>query len=438
MRGEHTTAPGSVACRELFDAQYPAALKLRDEEGRLLGEGNAPRDLVETTEIDWRMSRYPGSRYRHSKPINLSALKQLTRNWDDLLDFVAALRHAYVVRYRVDGRLSGSDLWRYSRYAVTVPNYLINRPRDPVRTDQVPALVSVAFKSTAGIFIVAADMFFREVDLERAFISDEVVDYADDHGLFEGASGVCAGPPQIMRDLLGAVVGETRPRHDDEPVASLVGDVEHFFRYGALYTKLEFTKQVAAFELQERAAETYRTIKGSSELAATRLGSALVSEIDGVAGGHRLQRRLLTNEGLRNRLISTLERESRRLEYWKEDGRTDESLRDAALACDERIDRVDNLVARSPQLEGDVGRLVAEMLVDCALLEQTALLRLGGIASEMNDTMERAAPPVDLDHTHVLALLGAPPIDNLADRLGIGVGDDVRALRPSRPEAGPP
>lgn len=246
--------------RELLHPQYPSALRLRDAEGRLLGEGNAPRQLVEREHIEWRPSRYPGSRYRHPKPINASALKQLTRHWDALLELVPATRAGFVRRYGLDGPLAIADLWRFSRFTVTMPNYLVVRDAEPV-----PPVVAVAFKSVAGIFIVAADMSLRDVELEAVLTPAEIVEYADDRGLFGGATGVCAGPPHLMRALLQAVVSG-RGDAGEGALEGVVGDTETFFRYAALYTKLEFTKQLAVCELQDPAAHvTTRRLVGNLE-----------------------------------------------------------------------------------------------------------------------------------------------------------------------------
>ncbi len=416
-------AAAEAAYPELFHAQYHTALALRDAEGRLLGEGNSPRHLVDTAEIEWGPSRYPGSRYRHTKPINASALKQLTRHWDDLLVLVASARSEFILRYGSEGPLSASELWRFSRFTVTIPNYLTNRRDDPVAPDRIPTIASVAFKSIAGIFIIAADMFFRLIDLEKTFTPDDLIVYADDHGLFEGASGVCAGPPTKMKDLLTLVVtGSASPGPHPDALSALVGDVDSFFGYALLYTKLEFTKQVAAFALQERLADLYRTIKSSPDLRTTRLGEGIVSGLNEAIGGHRLQRRLLEQQGFRKQLVATLENELRRLE-WSPSIGVEQAPQQPPPAL-----RADDVLASVDQPPGGPERhllaLAAEALVDCVTLEKDALGRLQAICDGINGVLERPVGAVQLDHADVVRAIGGTPTRALAAHLGVSAGYD--------------
>ncbi len=415
-------AAAETAYPELFHAQYATALALHDTEGRLLGEGNSPRHLVDTAEIEWRPSRYPGSRYRHTKPINASALKQLTRYWDDLLVLVASARSEFVLRYRIEDPLSASELWRFSRFTVTIPNYLTNRRKDPVAPDRIPAIASVAFKSIAGIFIVAADMFFRLIDLDKTFTPDDLIVYADDHGLLEGASGVCAGPPTKMEDLLTLVVsGPPSPARHPDALADLVGDVDSFFGYALLYTRLEFTKQVTAFALQERVADLYRTIKTSPELRTTLLGEGIVSELDDAIVGHRLQRRLLEQEGYRKQLGTTLENELRRLEWSPSTGVEQAPQPQPALSADDVLASVGQPSGSS---ERHLLALAAEALVDCVTLEKDALGRLQAICDRINHVLDRPIAAVELDHADVVRAVGGTPTQMLAARLGVTAGYD--------------
>ena len=358
-----------AAYRELLHPQYPSALRLRDAEGRLLGEGNAPRHLVEREHIEWRPSRYPGSRYRHPKPINASALKQLTRHWDDLLELVLATRSGFVRRYRLDGPLTVSHLWTFSRFAVTMPNYLSSggiRDAEPV-----PPTVAVAFKSIAGIFIVAADMSLREVDLEEVLTPDEIIDYADERGLFGGALGVCAGPPHLMRALLQVVVSG-RGAAGEAALERVVGDAETFFRYAALYTKLEFTKQIAVCELQDRLA---------------RVASAPAAE------------------GATTTLVANLEQQLLELEWWTPE--RDPPLRTAVRS------------PRSPEpASDDEGRLAAAA-TDCAALEKEALRRLSSIQRDIGDLLGRPRPSIRLGEEHVETILGVSFSRRLAQQLAV-------------------
>ncbi|MDQ3913996.1 MAG: hypothetical protein M3323_01510 [Actinomycetota bacterium] len=379
------------AYREVFHPQYPSALVLRDSEGRLLGEGNAPRDLVEKEHIEWRPSRYPGSRYRHPKPINASALKQLTRHWDDVLELVQATRAGFVRRYDLDGPLAVSHLWRFSRFTVTMPNYLANRQGG--ESARVPAVAAVAFKSIAGIFIVAADMSFRDADLDEVLTPDEIIGHADEHGLFGGAMGVCAGPPHLMRELLSAVVSGSGSGTSEAPLERVVGDAEIFFRYAALYTKLEFTKQIAVCEVQGRVARMYSALT-SKEAPDSDIGRAVVADVDAAA----------THAPAR--LIAILEQQLRELEWW---------ATGAEPPLDEVLRHADAAGRGDPSLGGE--SVVAGAAADCAALEKEALRRLSSIQRDIGDLLGRPSPPRELREEDATAILGPSVSRRLARHL---------------------
>ncbi len=202
-------------------------------------------------------------------------------------------------------------------------------------------------------------MSLREADLEEVLTPDEIIEYADDHGLFGGALGVCAGPPHLMRALLQAVVSG-RGAAGEAALERVVGDAETFFRYAALYTKLEFTKQVAVCELQDRLA---------------RLGPAFAAE------------------GAMARLVANLEQQLLELEWWTPE--RDPPLRTAARASH----------SSEPAWDVDEGP-VAAAATDCAALEKEALRRLSSIQRDIGDLVGRPRPSIQLGDEHVKTILG--------------------------------
>jgi hypothetical protein len=239
----HIPLPAAEAIRagsfhELFNWQYPTALSFDDADGRSLGEGNGPRGQ---SNIDWKPSRYPGSRAGPEKKINNSALRQMGQHWLELLELMDELRAEYVERFGTQGSFTLRDVWRFSRISIALPNFLVNRTDSPLSPDEIPSLLSTAFKTMVGLVIFSTDVFMSGVSLDQVFSADELIEYVERGNLFQGGQGVCAGPPNLVRQLIDLVLtGRAHPQTSWLP--ELIGDVDRGFRYGALYSQIELIK----------------------------------------------------------------------------------------------------------------------------------------------------------------------------------------------------
>src|SRR5262249_10539982 len=136
---------------ELMHESFRAAFGFKDQDGRPLGEANAPEESQRGIEIDWRECRYQGSRYRHPKHMNVSALRQITDNWEDLIIGSRYLRKIYLSHFGV-GLITHNHAWRLAKIATMLPIYLLSRPKDRFMDGQLPVLVAALFKVVAGVF----------------------------------------------------------------------------------------------------------------------------------------------------------------------------------------------------------------------------------------------------------------------------------------------
>src|SRR5688500_12719854 len=98
----------------------------RDTEDRPIREGRTPPSELREGEIEYKTCPYPGSRYMNGRPMNVSALRQTSTHWDEVIDAVAALRVAYTEARR-GYRRDVMDIWRVSQLGSALPWFFILR-----------------------------------------------------------------------------------------------------------------------------------------------------------------------------------------------------------------------------------------------------------------------------------------------------------------------
>jgi hypothetical protein len=173
-----------------------------DEDRRPLGEHRAPAPLAGAAPTELRSCPYPGSRHEHRLPMNLSALRQATRKWDELLTGLAALRD-----WCGGGAqpITLAELWRLTAAAAALPAYLLHRPgRERVLDSATAAL----YKACLGLKFLIEQRVVQEV-LERADFSDTadgLSEFAESSGWLVGRQEVCAAPPGLIREVLDVAV----------------------------------------------------------------------------------------------------------------------------------------------------------------------------------------------------------------------------------------
>jgi hypothetical protein len=173
-----------------------------DEDRRTLGEHRAPSGLAGTAPTELRSCPYPGSRHEHRLPMNLSALRQATRNWDELLTGLAALRDW------CGGGPSPSTLaevWRLTAAAAALPAYLLHRPREGRVLDGATAAL---YKACLGLKFLIEQRVVQEALAGRGVdaSADCLAEFSESSGWLVGRQEVCAAPPGLIRDVLDVAV----------------------------------------------------------------------------------------------------------------------------------------------------------------------------------------------------------------------------------------
>src|SRR5689334_9490630 len=126
----------------------------RDVEGRPIREGRTPEEFLKPGEIEYKQCPFPGSRYLHPNPMNVSALYQTSAHWDELVGTMAFLREIYAAA-RGNYGPDTLDLWRVSQLGSALPWFHI------LRGETSPAYAAALSKAMLGVGIWAQRVFVK-------------------------------------------------------------------------------------------------------------------------------------------------------------------------------------------------------------------------------------------------------------------------------------
>ncbi len=209
----------------------------RDDEDRLIREGRTPVEHIHPGEIEYKACPYAGSRHQHALPMNVSALRQMSAHWDDILASLAVMRVAYVEQR--GAALSGApelmDLWRVGQLGSALPWFHILRGERP------PAYAAALAKVTLGVGLWAQRLLvdllagaWTPVELTPQVIYEST----EANGTLIGETEVCSGPEKMMIRLFEVLVAGT-PETTSQAIQRLVAERARVLLFGAHYTNLK-------------------------------------------------------------------------------------------------------------------------------------------------------------------------------------------------------
>jgi hypothetical protein len=402
--------------------------------------------------IEQRSCPYAGSRRGHPLPMNASALKQMTRNWDEILATANALRTLFAEDPPAAAGSLASGM-RVAYAGICLPLFLLYRATEPMGDGQVPGFVSGLHKASIDIATSVQLMLvegFKEGD-PQALPSESVVqgilDFVEREGLLVGQKGVCAGPPQLIRELLDVMV-HGRGRRLSEKAASLdeLGDLAGVVPYVDELMKIWIAKHLVI-------AHNARLMDTLEERAmAMGVGGLRAADVDAGIREHRVREShpvLVSNVIARQerasrsldsrqyeRLLRTIEEAGESLR-WTDREPADLLLEHARteLGGEEQeatLPKVRRIV--NEHLDDRVADLAIAALLNAARMEQLALRFFASTEASIKAALGLSRTSRSLSSKDLASVFGVTPRQYLGGLLGIdgAVDTDRIVLRAPR------
>jgi hypothetical protein len=209
----------------------------RDDEDRLIREGRTPAELIRPGEIEYKPCTYGGSRFQHELPMNVSALRQMSGHWSDILDAMAVMRGAYVEQ-RGEHVLELMDLWRVGQLASSLPWFFILRDGG---THAPPAYAAALAKITQGVGLWAQRVmvdWLAGTWTPEPLTPQAIYDSTDGNDTLIGEREVCSGPEKMMIRFFEVLVAGT-PAGESPQIARLSSEAGRALLFGAHYANLK-------------------------------------------------------------------------------------------------------------------------------------------------------------------------------------------------------
>lgn len=171
-----------------------------DTEGRPLGEQRAFQlyNPIKTLKIK---CNYPGSRFHNAKPMNVSALKQIRENTNDILYLFSRLRQQVSKKGNFD-KLSYLDVWEIASRAILLPLFIKLDNKQ-----QIPAYAAGLYKAAFGLISVAMKLTLNETRGEDLPVDPSYLfQCAEESGELIGANEVCAAPEKLIKDVVHSII----------------------------------------------------------------------------------------------------------------------------------------------------------------------------------------------------------------------------------------
>lgn len=206
----------------------------RDDDDRPLREGRTPAEYLGPGEIDYRPCPYPGSRQVPNNPMNVSALRQTSAHWDEIVEALRFLRTAYAEARGGYGP-DVMDLWRVSQLGSALPWYFV------LRGEPLPAYAAALSKATLGTGILAQRLILKmltEAWQPPPFTVPQLWALAESTGTLVGETEVCSAPERMILKFLDVLVAGT-PSGGIATVARSIGEAraqrDRFLGFAACY-----------------------------------------------------------------------------------------------------------------------------------------------------------------------------------------------------------
>jgi hypothetical protein len=190
-----------------------------DVAGRPVGEGRS--EAFQHVRTEMQSCPYTGSRHHHAKPMNVTALRPIVQNWEPILTMLSWLAQRYRVRYKKE-IVSFEDLSLVTSAGVFLADYLVLRRERPMRSGEIPLLISGIYKVCLGFQLATflgfmQERFAPETAPQHLPNPESFYAYLEEHELLIGEEEVCSGPPAMIMQAYDAMVGTHEVAQCDLP-----------------------------------------------------------------------------------------------------------------------------------------------------------------------------------------------------------------------------
>ncbi|MDY7230803.1 hypothetical protein [Hyalangium rubrum] len=423
-----------------------------DAEGRHVGESNVFPDAMRMKlQTEWRVCRYPGSRYLNEALMNLTALKAMTRYWKPILQEVLEVRAEFLRRYPPppDGSWRMGDLHAMAYSVLALPTLMLMRANAPVPNGALDPVLSSLFRVTDGVRMVTAYLLFlpeMPMTYDTPMTAAELFRVTEHDNHFISNRGVCAGPQLMVEEFFGTLLDGKPVANAPPPQAAWDAEIPAAVDYALHGLKL-YCLQFNLWSHMCRAYELIRAalleVEDAPESVLGRLRARIERDWQ-----HILPTRLnqsTQRDWAEARYIEMFDQAQRGLRGFREDARM--HLRDAFTPA---RDEVDENARRQLQelLRTRAGSLsearrhaldaVANTLAGYLAIERSTLRALENVQRQVNALLQRPHPArkfsntdLSLHHRLRVGTIGVLPYlpEVFRDELGIAIENTEDATR---------
>src|ERR1051325_1427772 len=162
--------------------------------------------------------------------MNVSALRQTSAHWDEIVEALGFLRAAYAEARGSYGP-DVMDVWRVSQLGSALPWFFV------LRGEPLPAYAAALSKAPLGTGILAQRLMlkmFAERWTPAMLTTPELVALAESTGTLVGDTEVCSAPDRMIARFVDALVSGA-PRGGVAAIDALAAARDRALSFGACY-----------------------------------------------------------------------------------------------------------------------------------------------------------------------------------------------------------
>lgn len=171
-----------------------------DVEGRPLGEQRSSTlySQIETVKI---RCNYPGSRFNNSRPMNVSALKQIREHKEAIL-YIFSMLNNHILKQEGVKKISYLEIWEIVSQAVLLPLFIHLKYKQ-----KIPSYAAGLYKVSFGLISVAMKLTLLEISGKKLAVTpDYIFQTAETSGELIGSSEVCAAPERLIKEVAHSII----------------------------------------------------------------------------------------------------------------------------------------------------------------------------------------------------------------------------------------